>query len=86
MKEILLTEKEMVFIVLLYFHEVMKIKFNVKLVFKVQKQSFADVSQYRRSQKYRKFHKKTPALESLLNKVAGPHALLKRDSSKGVFR
>ena len=49
MKEILLTEKEMVFIVLLYFHEVMKIKFSVKLVFKVQKQSFADVSQYRRS-------------------------------------
>ena len=28
--------------------EVMKIKFNAKLVFKVQKQSFADVSQNRR--------------------------------------
>ena len=45
--------------------EVMKIKFNAKLVFKVQKQSFADVS--------------------LLHKVAGSHAFLKRDSSTGVF-
>ena len=65
--------------------EVMEIKFNVKLVFKVQKQSFADVSQNRRSEKYLKSHKKTPVLESLLNKVAGSHAFLKRDSSTGVF-
>ena len=32
-----------------YAVEVMKIKFKVKLVFKVQKQSFADVSQNTRS-------------------------------------
>ena len=32
-----------------YAVEVMKIKFNVKLVFKIQKQSFADVFQNRRS-------------------------------------
>ena len=32
-----------------YAVEVMKIKFKVKLVFKIQKQSFADVSQNTRS-------------------------------------
>ena len=33
---------------MLLHYEVIKIKFNVKLVFKVQKQSFADVYQNRR--------------------------------------
>ena len=61
----------------------LKIKLNVKLVFKVQKQSFAYVLQNRRSQKCRKFHRKTLVLEALLNKNAGPQALLKRDSGKG---
>ena len=64
---------------------VLKIKFNVKLVFKVQKQSFADVLQNRRSWKYHKFHRKTPVLESLLNKVASPQALLKKGSNTSVF-
>ena len=35
-----------------------------------QKQPFADVIQNRCSQKFRKFHRKTPALKSLFNKVA----------------
>ena len=33
------------------------------------KQSFADFLQNRCSEKFRKFHRKTPILESLLNKV-----------------
>ena len=36
-----------------------------------KKQSFADVLQTRCSSKFRKFHRKTPVLESLFNKVAG---------------
>ena len=31
------------------------------------------------------FYRKTPVLEYLLNKVAGPQAFLKRDSNTGVF-
>ena len=38
---------------------------------KLQKQSFADILQNRYSKKFRKFHRKTPVLKSLLNKVAG---------------
>ena len=34
---------------------------------------------------FRNIHRKTPALESLFNKVAGPATLLKRDSNIGVF-
>ena len=36
--------------------------------------------------KYRKFHRKTSVLESLFNKLAGPQALLKTDSSTGAFQ
>ena len=38
----------------------------------------------RGSQKYRQYHRETPVLESLFNKVAGlnPTTLLKRDSKK----
>ena len=42
----------------------------------LHKQSFADVLQNRYSQKFRKFHGKTPVLESLL----------KRDSTTGVLK
>ena len=35
----------------------------------IEKQSFADVLQNRYSQKFRKFHRKTPVLESLFSKV-----------------
>ena len=37
----------------------------------LQKQLFADVLQNRCSWKFRKFHRKTPVLESLFNEVAG---------------
>ena len=37
----------------------------------MQSNSFADVLQSRCSQKFRKFHRKTPMLESLLINVAG---------------
>ena len=37
----------------------------------LQKQSFTDVLENRCSQKFCKFHKKAPVLESLFNKVAG---------------
>ena len=37
----------------------------------LQKQSFADVLQNRCSLQFRKFHSKTPVLESLFNKVTG---------------
>ena len=38
--------------------------------------------------KFFKIHRKTPVLKCLFNKIVGlrPAALLKRDSSKGVFR
>ena len=36
-----------------------------------QKQSFADFLQNKYSENLRKFHRKKPVLESLLNKVAG---------------
>ena len=38
---------------------------------KTEKQMFADVLQNRCSLKFLKFHRKTPVLESLFNKVAG---------------
>ena len=37
----------------------------------IQKQSFADVLQNRYSEKFRRFHRKAPALEYVFNKVAG---------------
>ena len=50
-----------------------------------QKQPFADVIQNRCSQKFRKFHRKTSALESLFNKVVDlrPATLIKRDTNTG---
>ena len=39
--------------------------------YKDQKQTFPDVLQSRRSQKFHKFNRKTTVLESLFNKVAG---------------
>ena len=39
--------------------------------FKAWKQSFIDVLQNRCSQTFRKFHWKTPILESVFNNVAG---------------
>ena len=38
---------------------------------KLQKQSFADILQNRRSSKFRKLNEKTPVLESVFHKVAG---------------
>ena len=48
-----------------------------------QKQTFAAVLQNR----FRKFHRKTPVLESLFNKVAGlsPATVLKRDPNTSAF-
>ena len=37
------------------------------------------------SEKFRKIHRKTPVLESLFNKVAGPRSLLTRDPNTCVF-
>ena len=50
-------------------------------------QSLADVLQNRCAEKFRKFHSKTPVLESLFNKVQGFRSatLSKRDSNTGVF-
>ena len=42
-----------------------------------QKQPFADVFQNRCLWEFRNIHRKTPVLESLLNKVAGSQTLLK---------
>ena len=41
------------------------------ILLKLKKQPFVDVLQNRCSQKFRKFHRKTPVLESLFNKAAG---------------
>ena len=54
---------------------------NCLVSYILQKQSFAIVLQIRCSWKFRKFHRKTPVLESLFNKVAGLQALLKRVSN-----
>ena len=47
---------------------------------KIQKQWFTNLFQHKCSEKFRKFHGKTIALESLLNKVAGPdeHNFIKK--------
>ena len=52
-----------------------------------KKQSFADVLENRCSKKFRKFHRKALALESLFSKVGVLRiaTLLKRDSNTGVF-
>ena len=58
-----------------------------------QKQSFAVVLQIRCSSKFRHIHRKTPARESLFNKVAGlmaskpnsPEAVARRCSVENVF-
>ena len=49
-------------------------------------QSFTDVIQNKCSFKFCKFHRETPVLQSLFNKVAGLRlvTLLKRDSKTGV--
>ena len=55
---------------------------------KNQKQPFADVLQNRCSEKFRKSYRKTPVLESFLNKVAEPAkhvTLIKGDSNTDVF-
>ena len=59
-----------------------------KVIIKDESLAATDVLQNRCSQKCRKFHRKTPVLKSLFNKVVGlrPVTLLKRDSNAGVFR
>ena len=51
------------------------------------KQSFGDVLQNTFSQKFRKFHRKTPVLESIFNKLTGLHAcnFIKKDSKYRSF-
>ena len=56
-----------------YYEEVFK-QANVMNIF--QKQSLAGVLQNRCSKKIRKFHRKTPVLESLFNKVVGLKAVI----------
>ena len=51
----------------------------------LQKQPFADVFQNKCSYEFRNIHRKTPALEPLLNKVADLTDCRKRDSNTGVF-
>ena len=48
-----------------------KTMFDRDLLYKYQKQSYADVLQNRCSYKFRKFHRKALVFESLFNKVAG---------------
>ena len=53
----------------------------------VPKQSFADILQNRCSEKFHKFQRKTPVLESLFNKVAGLQAcnFIKKKLQRGCF-
>ena len=50
----------------------------VENCFCVYKQLFADVPLNKCSEKFRKFERKAPVLESVLNKVAGLHFVKKR--------
>ena len=54
---------------------------------KLKKQPFADAIQKGCPYEFRKFHRKTPVLEILFNKVTSLRSatLLKRDSNTGVF-
>ena len=54
--------------------KVMIVEMMIKNYIENIEESFADVLQNKYSQKFRKFHRKTPVLEFLFNKVAGPKA------------
>ena len=49
-----------------------------------QQQSFSDVFQKRLSYKFHRFHRKTSALESLLNKAAGHSPISQENTCVGV--
>ena len=64
-----------------------KISFVENQYLPFKKQPFADVLQSRCSKKLRNTHRKTPALESLFNKVSVLQAcnFIKSNFNKGVF-